>query len=424
MPVKNLPSFNANKKNSFKENIINSNIKDNVHNQSNINNVNIINENNSRINKNINILKEKNKVNNFVKPVTPISKQSNVPQNNHNVNIIILNQNTSQIAGRKNSENDRYEYDRKQQEEAESDTYNDYEISERNKNEVKSKSPIGGLRNYQLKPKIKKQSSNPEQIKNVYNSNKDFVMAQRSSKKNLHKEDQVNIKSARPNKENKINESNYTNSVNNTLNSYRYLNSISKEDNKEATTAFNLNSFLQMLLLFNEYTFVNKPDNEEKIVSEDFSKLLCSLIDNENTKEAILVENNSIQNLCNISYDKDKDINLESNSLVPVPVPNIRLGIKNDIKNKNIQNIEIKYVLLIQTKWREYKFLKLINLKNSDNDKINSELKKTILNSFSNNDTCKKIFSIFNHSMQMFSGVLKNNKSIYNINIRFKFIDE
>lgn len=434
------PTINLSKKISAKNSSITasnaakkSNIKESFIAPSNvpkIENFENIKENINKVVKNINVVKEKfNKLNNYVNPVSPSTPASKVSSN---ASLIHQNSNNipnAPITNRKKSINMRYEFDNKEKEQ-EVETEN--EVSNR-KVENKSKSPVTGLRNYQLKPKAKKQNENSiinhTNSNNYLSNNKDAgISNQRASKKHLHTDNtnSNNLLLARYAKDNKNYESNYVNSVSNTLNSNRYNNMTKEETNNTVNTLansrtalpnaeFNLNNFLQMLFLFNEFTYQNHTENEEKIISEDFSKLLCSLIDNEDTNN----KDKSTENLVTVDDRNIENENIESNPtpIVPVPMKNIRINLKNDkiIPTKNLLNIDIKYVLLIQNKWREYKFFKISNLKFLDKDKINSEFKKSILNSFSNNDTCKKIFTIFNHSMQMFSGVLKNNKSKFYI---------
>jgi hypothetical protein len=156
--------------------------------------------------------------------------------------------------------------------------------------------------------------------------------------------------------------------------------------NNDSESIENIQNIINMFLLFNDYNNPKIKDFNNKLISDDLSKLLLSLIE---TTE------NDIQ----IGFDRSM-------------ISNVKNGLKNkrDEKKYNSSLLDVNKIIKIQRKWRNYHVSRL--LQTSDKSKIIDKLKINILNTFMQNEQFKKTFIGINSIFSQFNTLMQKNKSI------------
>jgi hypothetical protein len=120
-------------------------------------------------------------------------------------------------------------------------------------------------------------------------------------------------------------------------------------------------------------------------------------------------------------FNNEKDKNSEDGNsfshtminLLPSCVENNQVKEKENNVLPERKNVVDEKAIKIQRKWRKFKIKKYMNVDSSK--KIENELKKSIINSFSCNENFKIVISMMNSSFALFSSLMKNNKSILNL---------
>jgi hypothetical protein len=148
----------------------------------------------------------------------------------------------------------------------------------------------------------------------------------------------------------------------------------------------NVQNLINMFLLYNDYSYPKIKDFNNKLVSDDLSKLLLSLIETNELGETQLGFDRSV-------------------------LSNVKNGLKNkrDEKKFNSSILDINKITKIQRAWREYTIHKLFQT--DDKSIISDKLKLNILNTFMQNDQFKKTFIGLNTILSQFNHMLQKNKS-------------
>jgi len=277
--------------------------------------------------------------------------------------------------------------------------YDNETLEKESSTNLKSKSPINGVKNFQFKPKNKKEditNSNynvnsyktpktaQSRGKSVVNSS-NYLSEGKSS--NLSKDSNSSVLNKKPSTRLLINNKNLQpettekvrgvsaasrgpgrknsatpSSDRGNLSGRPYM--FNKFPRNTIDDEYEMNPMVQMLFLFNEISQTKTKNECDKLLSEDFSKLLVSLIEEEpkvDDERTNLEENIP-------SYDKDK-------------------------------------IIIIQRRWRKYKIK--FNLKLKEDNKINVELKNDLLHSIHSNELYFKISSHLNSALKLFKSMSK-----------------
>jgi hypothetical protein len=257
------------------------------------------------------------------------------------------------------------------------------------------------LSNKITKPTLKREKSmnrryeNEEKIKMTSKSPMPVMKSYQLKPKRSLAENSVNISSREDSKgkqefyftENKVSTDDRSGLLTSrNINSFNIETNTTISHNDNDISVENINSFIQMFLLFNDYGNCRIKDFNNKLVSDDLSKLLISLLE--------VSDGNDIQ----LGFDKSV-------------VNHIKNGLKNkrDEKKYNSSSLNINLVIKIQRKWRNYTIRKL--LQSDDDSKIKEKLKSHLLNSFMQNDQFKKTFIGINNLLSQFHLIFQKNKS-------------
>jgi hypothetical protein len=351
---------------------------------------------NNKLSKNIQVLKDKITNLNLMKKDGVSSENENLDlerEKENKLNSGLRDSNnlltSSQHLNRRKSLNERYENET---------------LEKESSTNLKSKSPIGGIKSFQFKPKTKKEEISNSNInvnsyktpntaqsrgKSVVNSS-NYLSEGKSS--NLSKDSNSSVLTKKPStrlltsnknlqqvttekvrgvsaaSRNPGRKSSATpSSERGNLSGRQYM--FNKHPRNSIEDEYEMNPMVQMLFLFNEISQTKTKNEGDKLLSEDFSKLLIHLIEEEPKVEderKILEENIP-------SYDKEK-------------------------------------VIVIQRRWRKYKIK--YNLKLKEDNKINVELKNDLLHSIHSNELYFKISSHINSALKLFKSMTKTRGKI------------
>jgi hypothetical protein len=231
---------------------------------------------------------------------------------------------------------------------------------------ITSKSPMPVMKSYQLKPK----RSLVDNSMNI--SGRDDSKSKQElyfTENKVSTEDRSGVLTSR------------------NINSFNIeTNTTISHNNENEINVENVNNLIQMFLLFNYYTNPKIKDFNNKLISDDLSKLLFSLLE--------------VSNGNDIHLGFDKSV-----------VNHVKNGLKNkrDEKKYNSSCLDINKIIKIQRKWRQYMIHKL--LQTDDEVKIAEMFKTNILNTFMQNDQFKKTFLGINTLLSQFNLLLSKNKS-------------
>jgi hypothetical protein len=159
--------------------------------------------------------------------------------------------------------------------------------------------------------------------------------------------------------------------------------------NEEFIPCDNIQSFINLAFIYNESNKDKLKDFNDKLISEDLTKLLLSLRETDEQCET----------------NQSTILGFEGSAL-----SKIKHGLKNkrDEKRYNSKNLDISKITQIQRHWR--KFTSQNILKTDEREKILGEMKKNTLNNISQNDSVKKLLSGMNNILGQFNHIVKNNK--------------
>jgi hypothetical protein len=250
-------------------------------------------------------------------------------------------------------------------------------------NKDRSKSPLP-MKSYQLKPRktLQQELLNNSNNGSFLNTGKreDYV----SSENKIIKVEIKNIFS---------NDAKTSRSV---LNENPFASSFDKSfidvpKHPEQSHLENIQNYINLSLLFNEYFNDSIKDFNNKLTSQDMSKLLTSLVENDERNQVTLGFENSA-------------------------ISKIKNGLKNkrDEKKYNSKFLDLTKITFIQRQWRRFISSKLLKI--NDREKLCNDMKKNTINSLIQNEPFKKIITGMNSLLGQFNSLLKTNKS------RFIFI--
>jgi hypothetical protein len=255
----------------------------------------------------------------------------------------------------------------------------------------KSRSPVPPMKSYQLKPRKTLQNDllNSSHNNNSFLGNKEIVKPNdyvssdtkiiKLEIKNFFNNDAKTSRSVH-------HENPFSNSFDKSL-SHIGEHTPKLEEKPEQPHIEKIQNYINLSLLFNEYYSDNIKDFNNKLISQDMSKLLTSLYDDAEKEEVVLGFENSAIN-------------------------KIKNGLKNkrDEKKYNSKILDIAKITNIQRQWRRHITNKM--LKTNDRERLCSDMKKNVISSLIHNEPFKKVMSGLNSLLGQFNNLVKDNKSI------------